>query len=118
MSALKLWSTQLLYVDPWSFWWSCNIACLLLQDEYEEIDEVYTQEKKQLHELEERFKTLEAEYQTIMEERRLARERREAAERELALMIKASTTIQAFWRSFKVRKALKARKKKGGKKKK
>lgn len=29
------------------------------QDEYEEIDEVYTKEKKQLHELEERFKTLE-----------------------------------------------------------
>ncbi|XP_052797931.1 dynein regulatory complex protein 10-like [Mya arenaria] len=88
------------------------------QDEFEEIDEVYTQEKTQLHELEERFKTLEAEYNTIMEERRLARERREAAERELALMIKASTTIQAFWRSFKVRKALKSRKKKGGKKKK
>lgn len=91
---------------------------LYSQDEYEEIDEVYTQEKTQLHELEERFKTLESEYQTIMEERRLARERREAAERELALMVKASTTIQAFWRSFKVRKALKARKKKGGKKKK
>lgn len=88
------------------------------QDEYEEIDTVYTEEKKQLHELEERFKTLESEYQQIMEERRLARERREAAERELALMVKASTTIQAFWRSFKVRKALKARKKKGGKKKK
>lgn len=88
------------------------------QDEYEEIDTVYTEEKKQLHELEERFKTLEAEYQQIMEERRQARERREAAERELALMVKASTTIQAFWRSFKVRKALKARKKKGGKKKK
>lgn len=88
------------------------------QDEYEEIDTVYTEEKKQLHELEERFKTLEAEYQQIMEERRLARERREAAERELALMVKASTTIQAFWRSFKVRKALKTRKKKGGGKKK
>ncbi|KAL4223496.1 hypothetical protein ACF0H5_016967 [Mactra antiquata] len=88
------------------------------QDEYEEIDAVYTEEKKQLHELEERFKTLEAEYQQIMEERKQARERREAAERELALMVKASTTIQAFWRSFKVRKALKARKKKGGKKKK
>lgn len=29
------------------------------QDEYEEIDDVYTKEKKQLHELEERFKTLE-----------------------------------------------------------
>lgn len=88
------------------------------QSEYEEIDLVYTEEKKQLHELEERFKTLEAEYQQIMEERRVAREKREAAEREMALMVKAATTIQAFWRSFKVRKALKARKKKGGGKKK
>jgi hypothetical protein len=53
-----------------------------------------------------------------MEERRVSREKREAAEREMALMVKAATTIQAFWRSFKVRKALKARKKKGGGKKK
>lgn len=89
-----------------------------LKDEYEEIDAVYTEEKKQLHELEERFTTLEAEYLQIMEERRIARERREAAEREMALMIKSATTIQAFWRSYKVRKALKARKKKGGGKKK
>ncbi|XP_041348856.1 dynein regulatory complex protein 10-like [Gigantopelta aegis] len=88
------------------------------QDEYEEIDAVYTEEKKQLHELEERFKTLEAEYLQIMEERRAAREKREQAERELALMVKAATTIQAFWRSYKVRKALKSKKKKGGGKKK
>lgn len=91
---------------------------LIFQNEYEEIDAVYTEEKKQLNELEERFKTLESEYQQIMEERRVARDRREAAERDLALMVKAATTIQAFWRSFKVRKALKARKKKGGGKKK
>lgn len=91
----------------------------LLQDEYEQIDAVYTEEKKQLHELEERFKTLEEEYIAIMEERRIAREKREAAERELAIMVRAATTIQAFWRSFKVRKALKSKKKKkGGKKKK
>lgn len=88
------------------------------QDEFEEIDAVYTEEKKQLNELEERFKTLETEYKQIMEERRIARERREAAERELQMCIKAATTIQAFWRSFKVRKALKSKKKKkGGKKK-
>lgn len=86
------------------------------QDEYEEIDEIYTEEKKQLHELEERFRTLEAEYTSIMEERRLAREKREKAERELAMLVKSATTIQAFWRSYKVRKALKARKKKKGKK--
>lgn len=87
------------------------------QDEFEEIDEVYTKEKKELNELEERFKTLETEYKQIMEERRIARERREAAERELHMCIKAATTIQAFWRSFKVRKALKSKKKKKGGKK-
>jgi wobble nucleotide-excising tRNase len=66
-----------------------------------------------LHELEERFKTLEEEYQQIMEERRIAREAREKAEREMQLMILASTTIQAFWRSFKIRKMLRGKKKKG-----
>ena len=91
---------------------------MFVQGEYEEIDTVYTEEKKQLNELEERFKTLEEEYSQIMEERRIARERQEAAERELQMCVSAATTIQAFWRSFKVRKALKSKKKKkGGKKK-
>lgn len=156
------------------------------QDEYEEIDGVYTEEKKQLNELEERFKTLEVEttkihislanffekpilspivpkynnamlqcwpcrlwcrwlylslamssiiygiqyeilthissfqteYKTITEARNKAKEERETAERELALMIKAATTIQAVWRSYKVRKALKSKNKKGKKSKK
>lgn len=87
------------------------------QDEYEEIDTVYTQEKKQLLELEERFATLEKEYLSIMEERRVARSKLEKAQRELEMLVKAATTIQAFWRSYKVRKALKAKaKKKGGRK--
>ncbi len=91
---------------------------LYFQAKFEEIDEVYTEEKKQLNELEERFKTLEEEYNQIMEERRIARERQEAAERELAMAVGAATCIQAFWRSYKVRKALKSKKKKkGGKKK-
>ncbi|CAL1527898.1 unnamed protein product [Lymnaea stagnalis] len=87
------------------------------QDEYEEIDTVYTEEKKQLLELEERFATLEKEYLSIMEERRVARSKLEKAQRELEMLVKAATTIQAFWRSYKVRKALKAKsKKKGGRK--
>merc|ERR1712178_587486 len=80
------------------------------QTEYEEIDTIYTEEKKQLTELEERFKTLEEEYQAIMEERRIAREKQEEAERQLQRCVKAATTIQAFWRSYKVRKALKGKK--------
>ncbi|XP_067938209.1 dynein regulatory complex protein 10-like [Watersipora subatra] len=88
------------------------------QDEFEEIDGVYTEEKKQLNELEERFKTLESEYKTITEARNKAKEERETAEREMSLMIKAATTIQAVWRSYKVRKALKQKNKKGKKSKK
>ena len=95
-----------------------NYLYIYFQDEFEEIDAVYTEEKKQLNELEERFKTLEEEYTQIMEERRIAREKREAAEREMAMTVGAATTIQAFWRSFKVRKALKSKKKKGKKGKK
>jgi len=83
------------------------------QDEYERVDAIYTEEKKQLHELEERFKTLEEEYNQIMEERRIAEEKRAEAERELQLLVQAATVVQAFWRSFKVRKALKGKKKKG-----
>ncbi|XP_033106931.1 dynein regulatory complex protein 10-like [Anneissia japonica] len=89
------------------------------QDEYEDVDAVYTEEKSQLNELEERFKTLETEYTTIVEERRIAKEKKEREERELSLMIKAATVVQAFWRSYKCRKALKAKnKKKKGKGKK
>ncbi|CAK8677923.1 unnamed protein product [Clavelina lepadiformis] len=85
------------------------------QDEYEQIDEVYTEEKKQLSELEEKFKVLEEEYDKIMEERRIAREEKEAKELELAHMMKAAITIQAFFRAYKVRKSLKSKAKKGGK---
>ena len=82
---------------------------ITLQDEYEEIDTVYTEEKKQLNELEERFKTLQTEYDQIMEERRVAREKREAAERELQMCVGAATTIQVrvqidFFLSYSERK--------------
>lgn len=85
------------------------------QAEYEDLDAIYTEEKAQLNELEERFKTLETEYTTIVEERRIAREKRDREDRELAVMIKAATVVQSFWRSYKCRKALKSKKKKKGK---
>ncbi|XP_032242724.2 dynein regulatory complex protein 10 [Nematostella vectensis] len=88
------------------------------QDEFDALDVVYTEEKKQLQELEERFKTLEAEYVQIVEERRIAKEKAEAAERELNLKIRAARLIQAMWRAHKARKALQKKKKKGKKGKK
>jgi len=93
--------------------WSVTV-----QNEYEQINIVYMEEKKQLNELEERFHVLETEYDRIMDERRRAREAREAAERHLQTLIRASLTIQSFWRSFKVRKLIKAKKRRGAREKK
>ena len=90
-----------------------GLRTVAVQDEYEDIDAVYTEEKKQLNELEQRFRVLEVEYNRIMDERRRTRETREAAERHLQNLIRAALTIQAFWRSFKVRKAIKAKKRRG-----
>ena len=76
------------------------------------MDVIYTEEKRQLNELEERFKTLEKEYLEIVEARRIAKEKAEAAERELNLKIRAARLIQSLWRAHKARKALKNKKKK------
>ena len=91
---------------------------IYFQDEFDQLDTVYTEEKKQLNELEERFRTMEKEYRDIMEERRIAREKAEQANRELQAKIKAATLIQSFWRALKARKQLKNKKKKGKKGKK
>ena len=90
------------------------------QDSIDGINGKYTNEKTQLEELQERFKTLEVEYDVIMEERRNDRERREAAADELAKMVKGALLIQKFWRAYKARRATKKAAKKGkkGKKKK
>ncbi|CAF3787429.1 unnamed protein product [Rotaria magnacalcarata] len=86
------------------------------QDEYDEIETAYTEEKRLLIELEERFEKLKEEYDKIMaerddEEKRLAMEK---ALRERRW--RAAGHIQRFWLGYKVRKGLKAKKKKKGKK--
>jgi len=87
------------------------------QNEFDDVNKLYTDEKEQLKELEERFKVLEVEYDVIMAERKQERDRREAAADELAKMVKAAMLVQKFWRAFKARKALKkAQSKKGSKK--
>ena len=88
------------------------------QEEMEEVQKVYDTQKSQLEELEERFKTLEEEYNQVMENRRIAKEKREQAELQLRAMVKAATMLQALWRSFKCRKMLKQKQKKGKKGKK
>ncbi|MGH0142340.1 UNVERIFIED_CONTAM: hypothetical protein FKN15_039235 [Acipenser sinensis] len=73
------------------------------QVELEQLHAVYTEEQGELKELEEHFAVLDQEYSQIMEERRLAREKKEQEERELVLMIRAATRIQALWKGYKVR---------------
>ncbi|UJR20707.1 hypothetical protein I4U23_023828 [Adineta vaga] len=82
------------------------------QDEYDEIETAYTEEKRLLIELEERFEKLKEEYDKIMEER-AAEERQQAMEKALReRRWRAAAQIQRFWQGYKVRKGLKAKKKK------
>eukprot|EP00118_Oscarella_pearsei_P018018 m.182076 g.182076 ORF g.182076 m.182076 type:complete len:467 (+) comp39285_c0_seq13:668-2068(+) len=85
------------------------------QDELEGVQLVYDEEKVQLNELEERFSTLEIEYDRVVEEKRIAKQKAEEAQREMEKMIRAATMLQSLWRSFKCRKMLKQKQK--GKKK-
>uniref|UniRef100_A0A8C4Y155 Dynein regulatory complex protein 10 n=1 Tax=Gopherus evgoodei TaxID=1825980 RepID=A0A8C4Y155_9SAUR len=88
------------------------------QTEFEEVDAVYTEEKAQLAELKEKYAVLEQEYSQIKEERKRSQEKKERAERELAIMVRAATHIQAFWKGYLVRSLLKSKRKKKGKGKK
>ena len=95
-------------------------ACFVLicgQDEFEEIDAVYMEEKKQLKELEERFAILEKEYKHILAERVIAVDKRKKEERIQAYLENAASIIQAQWRSYKVRKVLNQRRRKREKQK-
>ncbi|KAL4646494.1 IQ domain-containing protein D-like [Arapaima gigas] len=85
------------------------------QTELEELSTAYAEEKEQLEELEERYTILEVEYTQIVEEKRLAKEKKEREEQELAAKTSAAVIIQAYWRGYRVRKAMTAKGKKGKK---
>lgn len=69
---------------------------------------MHEQDKTELKELEELFAVMDLEYSQIMEERREAQEKREQQEKEREMQSQAATIIQAHWRGFCVRKAMKA----------
>ncbi|XP_073716625.1 dynein regulatory complex protein 10 [Misgurnus anguillicaudatus] len=81
------------------------------QTEVEKISRIYEEEKAELRELEEHCADLDLEYSQIMEERQEAQEQREQQERERELHSRAAIVIQAHWRGFCVRKAMKAKEK-------
>ncbi|XP_014673512.1 PREDICTED: IQ domain-containing protein D-like [Priapulus caudatus] len=82
---------------------------------YERIYGEYREESDQLMELEDRYDVLETQHRAIVEERRIEAEDRERRAREMALNARAAIIIQAYWKSFKVRKMLRAKSKKKGK---
>ncbi|XP_062999767.1 dynein regulatory complex protein 10 isoform X1 [Elgaria multicarinata webbii] len=95
-----------------------DIEMIEKQEEIEEIDVVYTVEKAQLAELREKFALLDQEYSQIKEERRVRQEQREKAEKEMAILVRAATLIQALWKGYLVRSLLRSKRKKKGKGKK
>ena len=75
------------------------------QDEYDEVETQYKIEKAELIELELRFEPLEAEFKAILNERDIAYRALMAAEREHNRRLQSALALQAWWRSYRVRKA-------------
>ncbi|XP_068616885.1 dynein regulatory complex protein 10 [Brachionichthys hirsutus] len=87
----------------------------VLQAKLELNESEYKKEEEELRELQERFSVLEMECSQIQEKRRLAEEKRKQEMRELEVKTKAALLIQAWWRGYCARKALKKKGKGKGK---
>ncbi|XP_069475339.1 dynein regulatory complex protein 10 [Ambystoma mexicanum] len=85
------------------------------QSEIEDLQIVFDEEEAQHFELQEKMDLLEQEYLQIVEEREQAQLKKEAEERELAILTRAATIIQALWKGYLVRKLFRSKKKKGKK---
>uniref|UniRef100_A0A8C5RKT4 Dynein regulatory complex protein 10 n=1 Tax=Laticauda laticaudata TaxID=8630 RepID=A0A8C5RKT4_LATLA len=92
-----------------------DIEMIEKQEEIDEIDEVYVIEKQDLAQLREKYTRLDEEYCQIMEERRVKQELKDKAEKELAILTRAATLIQAVWKGYLVRSMLRSKRKKKGK---
>ncbi|KAI8782584.1 IQ domain-containing protein D [Biomphalaria glabrata] len=75
-------------------------------DEFEKLEIIYCEERKILADTEDRFAELEKEYMALMDERLLARRKQEWNLREDKRFLTQVITIQSFWRSYVVRKAI------------
>ncbi|KAG8146204.1 hypothetical protein E2320_012579 [Naja naja] len=72
-------------------------------------------EKQDLAQLREKYTRLDEEYCQIVEERRVKQEQKDKAEKELAILARAATLIQAVWKGYLVRSMLRSKRKKKGK---
>nr|XP_060644183.1 dynein regulatory complex protein 10-like [Anolis sagrei ordinatus] len=82
------------------------------QKEIEEIDAVYSVVKEHLADVREKLRLLDQEYSQIKEERKMKLEQKEKADQEMAILVRAATIIQAFWKGYQVRSVLRTRRKK------
>uniref|UniRef100_A0A672NVN5 Dynein regulatory complex protein 10 n=1 Tax=Sinocyclocheilus grahami TaxID=75366 RepID=A0A672NVN5_SINGR len=80
------------------------------EKQLEEMTRVYEAEMTELRALEEHSAVLDLEYSQIIEERQKAQKQRKQQEREREMQSQAATVVQAHWRGFCVRKAMKANK--------
>lgn len=83
------------------------LTLVVFQAKQERLTQTYEEEGAELCQLQEHFAVLELEYTQIMEERRRESERREEEKRKRATQSQAAVIIQAVWRGWKVRKAMK-----------
>ncbi|KAM4579255.1 dynein regulatory complex protein 10 [Fundulus diaphanus] len=91
---------------------------LEIQAKLELTEQGYEKELEEVRKLKEPFSLLEEQYDVIQERKRLAEEKRKEEIRQLERKTKATIIIQAWWRGYSVRKALKSKAKKTKKAKK
>ena len=82
------------------------------QNEFESVSLAYSIEKAQLNRLEAKFAPINEEFQAIIEERDLLYRARQAANRDEWRRLHAALALQAWWRSYRIRKALAVKAKK------
>lgn len=83
-----------------------------MQAEYDQLASEDEKEKAICDELTKKLEPLKLRADAVMEEKRLEAERQEAEMAERENLIKAATTIQSLWRSWKARKMVRAERKK------
>lgn len=86
-----------------------------MQAEYDRLESEDEREKAICDELMVKLEPLKLRADAVMEEKRLEAERQEAELAEQENLIKAATTIQSLWRSWKARKMIRAERKKNKK---
>lgn len=79
------------------------------QTEFDDVEAAYDVEKAAMEEMEDRFEPMEVAFKEILEEREKLHRVRMVTEREDVRRLRAARAIQAWWRSYRVRKTIRIR---------